>query len=84
MNLILLRLSRALIETTLAEALEETGPEAGDRAPISAADCARMLEDLRLARSSAENSIKDAGCYSRKRMAEMENAARLLNKINNK
>ena len=45
---------------------------------------ARLLEDLRLARSSAENSVKDAGCYSRKRMAEMENAVKRLDDINNK
>ena len=84
MTLTLFRLSRALSDTTLAEAQGETGTEAGDREPVSAEDCARLLEDMRLARSSAEKSIKNAGCFSRKRMTEMENAVRLLDKINNK
>ena len=77
------RLSRALSDTPEAEA-EETGLEAGGRATTSAEDCQRLLEDLRLARRVAENSIQDAGCFSRKKMSEMEKATTLLNEINNK
>ena len=59
------RLSRALTNTTLDEALEELAledgveTEAGDQEDLerSGEACERMLEDLRLARSSAENSI---------------------------
>ena len=60
------RLSRALTNTTLDEALEELAledgveTEAGDQEDLerSGEVCERMLEDLRLARSAAENSIQ--------------------------
>ena len=60
------RLSRALTNTTLDEALEELALEEGVKAEAedqedlesSGEVCERMLEDLRLARSSAENSIQ--------------------------
>ena len=62
----LFRLSRALTNTTLDEALEELALEEGleteaeDQEDLEGSGkvCERMLEDLRLARSSAENSIK--------------------------
>ena len=59
------RLSRALTNTTLDEALEDLEQEDGvetkaeDQEDLESSGevCERMLEDLRLARSSAENSI---------------------------
>ena len=106
------RLSRALTNTTLDEALEELAledgveTEAGDQEDLerSGEACERMLEDLRLARSSAENSIyggeeqiehveiqitfvfflPGTESYSEKRKKEMDNAVRMINKINDK
>ena len=104
--MILTRLSRALNATTLEEALEKTGladeeveTEAGDLEPMSTEICERMVEDLRLARSFAENSLKGikkfnqfldslfcfpiAGCYSKKRRSDMENAVRQCRRLQN-
>ena len=59
------RLSRALTNTTLDEALEDLEQEDGvetkaeDQEDLESSGevCERMLDDLRMARSSAENSI---------------------------
>ena len=66
MTITLSRLSRALANTTLDEALEDLAQEDGVESEAedqedresSGEVCERMLEDLRLARSSAENSIQ--------------------------
>ena len=109
MTITLSRLSRALTNTTLDEALEELALEDGveteaeDQEDLerSAEVCERMLEDLRLARSSAENSLQGGienvkiqiifafslpgtESYSEKRKKEMDNAVRMINKINDK
>ena len=109
MTITLSRLSRALANTTLDEALEELALEAGVKTEAEGQEdqkrsgdvCERMLEDLRLARSSAENSIQGGienvkiqiifafslpgtESYSEKRKKEMDNAVRIIDKINDK
>ena len=111
MTITLSRLSRALANKTLDEALEELALEAGVKTEAEGKEdqkrsgdvCERMLEDLRLARSSAENSIQggienvkikiifafvlagtESYSYSEKRKKEMDNAVRIIDKINDK
>ena len=107
MTITLSRLSRALANKTLDEALEELALEAGVKTEAEGKEdqkrsgdvCERMLEDLRMARSSAENSIyggieqiqitftfflPGTESYSEKRKKEMDNAVRIIDKINDK